>query len=239
MSATDLNRHARRHGVAGDVFGGSERAARRATSRPAVRTCDEVGVSQIAFGDTRASSARGRPWLAVISPGRAGHVSEKSSCWRGSSVWRALWWGEAGQEEGGQADEEPESPTKRSQLAEVLHGIEVFSAPWNLLLSAAIGMWLMAAPSVLGLGGAAADSTHITGALVVTVTVIAFAEPARLLRYFNLLGGLWLLVTAWLLNDGSFAWHWISPATGLALIAVSLRCGPVEDRYGGWQRFIR
>ena len=86
-------------------------------------------------------------------------------------MWRAFWLGE------GSAEEEPESTETRSRLSEILHGIEVFSAPWNLWLSALVGVWLMAAPTLLGLAGAAADSTHIMGALVVTFSVIAFAEP--------------------------------------------------------------
>ena len=70
----------------------------------------------------------------------------------------------------------------------------MFSAPWNLWLSALVGAWLMAAPTLLGLAGAAADSTHIMGALVVTFSVIAFAEPSRLVRWLNVLCGLWVLL---------------------------------------------
>jgi nucleoside-diphosphate-sugar epimerase/uncharacterized membrane protein len=147
----------------------------------------------------------------------------------GKSAWRALWLGE------GSAAEEPESGRKRSQLLEVLHGIEVFSAPWNLWLSALIGAWLMAAPSVLGLSGAAADSAHIVGALVVTFAVVAFAEPARLARFLNVLLGAWILLAPWLLAGGTPAWPWASAVTGLSLIILSLRRGPVEDRYGGWR----
>ena len=76
------------------------------------------------------------------------------------------------------------------------------------------------------------------GALVVTFSVIAFAEPSRLVRWLNVLCGLWVLLAPWLLEGGTPAWQWISVASGLAVIALSLRRGPVEDRYGGWQRFI-
>jgi len=150
----------------------------------------------------------------------------------GGSVWRALWLGE------GSAAEEPESLERRSRLSEILHSIETFSAPWNLLLSALVGVWLMSAPAMLRLAGAAADSTHIMGALVVTFAVVAFAEPARLVRWLNVLCGMWVLLAPWLLEGNTPAWPWISVVSGLALISLSLRCGPVEDRYGGWQRFI-
>jgi len=149
------------------------------------------------------------------------------------NLWRVLWLGE------GSAREELEPMQKRSALAEVVHGIEVFSAPWNLLLSTFVGIWLMTAPSVLGLGGAAADSTHIIGALVVTFAVVAFAEPARLVRILNVVFGVWVLTAPWILEGGTLGWLWSSIASGLALIVLSLRRGPVLDRYGGWQRFIR
>jgi hypothetical protein len=96
----------------------------------------------------------------------------------------------------------------------------------------------MAAPSVLGLSGAAANSTHIVGALVVTFAVVAFAEPARTVRLLNVLFGVCVLLAPWLLEDVTSAWPWSSVATGAALIALSLPRGRIEDRYGDWQRFI-
>ena len=150
----------------------------------------------------------------------------------GGNVWRTLWLG------GSPTTEGSDSAHGRARLADILHGIEVFSAPWNLLLSAVVGVWLISAPSVLGLSGAAADSTHIVGALVVTFAVVAFAEPARVVRVLNVLCGVWVLLAPWLLEGGTPAWPWIAVASGVALIALSLRRGPVEDQYGTWQRFI-
>ncbi len=151
----------------------------------------------------------------------------------GGGLWRAFWRGAE------IAKEEPPPLPGRSGFMEVLHGIEVFSAPWNLLGSALIGVWLMAAPSALGLTGAAADSTHVVGALIVTFAVIAFAEPARLVRLLNVPCGAWVLLSPWFWGGGSPAWPWIAGVSGLGLVALSFCRGPVEDRYGGWQRFIR
>ncbi len=148
------------------------------------------------------------------------------------NVWRAFWRGD------GSGAEEPESREKRSHMSEILHSIEAFSAPWNLWLSTLVGAWLMAAPTLLRLDGAVADSTHIMGALVVTFSVIAFAEPVRLVRWLSVLCGLWVLLTPWLLVGGTPAWQWISVASGLALVVLNLRRGSVEDSYGEWQRFI-
>jgi nucleoside-diphosphate-sugar epimerase/uncharacterized membrane protein len=148
------------------------------------------------------------------------------------NLWRALWLGE------GSEAEEPAIRERRSRISEFLHSIEAFSAPWNLLLSALVGAWLMSAPTLLGLDGAVADSTHIIGALVVTFSVVAFAEPARLVRWLNVLCGIWVLLSAGLFGGGQLDWPWISVASGLLLIGLSLRRGPVEDNYGGWQRCI-
>jgi nucleoside-diphosphate-sugar epimerase/uncharacterized membrane protein len=148
------------------------------------------------------------------------------------NLWRALWFGE------GNTTEEPTLSQKRSSFAELLHSIEAFSAPWNLWLSALVGAWLMSAPTLLKLDGAAADSTHIVGALVVTCAVVAFAEPARLVRWLNVGCGIWMVLAAGLLGTNLPVWPWISVASGLVLIAFSLRRGPVEDQYGAWQRWI-
>jgi uncharacterized membrane protein len=150
----------------------------------------------------------------------------------GGHLWRALWLGE------GAEAEEPAIEEKRSRLSEFLHSIEAFSAPWNLWLSALVGAWLMSAPTLLRLDGAAADSTHIIGALVVTFSVVAFAEPARPVRWLNVLCGIWVVLAAGLFKSSMPNWPWISVASGLLLIALSLRRGPVEEQYGGWQQFI-
>ena len=150
----------------------------------------------------------------------------------GRNVWRALWRGE------GSVAEAPAPQGRRSQLSDMLHSIEAFSAPWNLWLSTLVGSGFMAAPTILNLVGTAADSTHIVGALVVTFSVVAFAEPVRLVRVLNILCGLWVLLATWILDGGTSSWLWFSIAGGLALIALNLRRGAVVDSYGGWQRFI-
>ena len=150
----------------------------------------------------------------------------------GGTVWRVFWRGDQ------ETAQEPEVKP-RSLPLEMLHSVEAFSAPWNLWLSTIVGAWLMAAPTLIGLAGSIADTTHIVGALVVTFSVVAFAEPARLVRVLNLLLGAWMLFAPWILGSGAPGWPWISVASGLAIIVFNLRCGPVEDRYGEWQGVIR
>ena len=112
------------------------------------------------------------------------------------------------------------------------------SVPWTLLVSTAIGFWLMAAPVVFGVTGRAADSDFLVGPLVAVVAVIAMAEVARPLRFVNVACGLWLVVAPWFLAGATTGSTINDVVAGLALIALSLPRGPVQERYGSWQRYI-
>lgn len=109
---------------------------------------------------------------------------------------------------------------------------------WNLLLSAALGMWLMFAPAVFGTQARAADSDHLVGALVVTFAVIAIGEVGRAVRFLNLLFGAWLLIAPWLLAGFVAGAQWNNVVIGVALILLSLRRGHISGRYSSWQPYI-
>ena len=111
--------------------------------------------------------------------------------------------------------------------------------PWNLLASAVVGVWFMAAPSIFGSTGLAAHSEHLVGALVVTVALIALADVGRALRVVNVLAGAWFIAAPWILNGATTGSRWSDMLAGAALIALSVPRGPVGERYGDWQRFIR
>jgi hypothetical protein len=57
--------------------------------------------------------------------------------------------------------------------------------PWNLAGCLLIGVWLMFTRIALGTEGAMADADHLIGSLVITVTAVALAVPARPVRFFN------------------------------------------------------
>lgn len=87
-----------------------------------------------------------------------------------------------------------------------------FTNTWSLWLSTAIGVWLMFAPATFGIGiqGAAADSDHLVGSLIIVVSAIALAEVARPARFLNILLGLWLLVAPWFLSGATPLSQWNS-----------------------------
>jgi hypothetical protein len=117
-------------------------------------------------------------------------------------------------------------------------GVWGVTLPWALVASTALGVWLLFAPAALGSTGRAADSDHLTGALVVTVAVVATAEVGRAFRFLNVLAGAWLILAPWLLTGDSAAVRWNDIAVGVALILLSLPRGLVRERYGGWDRYV-
>jgi hypothetical protein len=113
------------------------------------------------------------------------------------------------------------------------------SLPWNLLLSASLGLWLMFAPSNLGTTGAAAHSDHLIGALMLTVAIIALAEVGRVARFANMLFGTWVIASPWLLGGTTTAATWNDMIVGTLVILLSFQRGPVSERYGSFERYIR
>ena len=111
--------------------------------------------------------------------------------------------------------------------------------PWNLVASVFLGLWLMLAPSVLGSTAPAAHSDHLLGALIVTVATIALAEVGRTTRFVNVLLGAWIIAAPWLLNGATASAVWNDAMVGALVIALSLRRGPIRERYGQSQRLIR
>jgi nucleoside-diphosphate-sugar epimerase len=111
------------------------------------------------------------------------------------------------------------------------------SLPWNLALSAVIGLSLLFTRITLGSEGGLANADHVIGSLVLTVVSIAAAEVARPVRYVNALLGAALFVTPFM-YDADVVATTASIASGAALIALSLRRGPIRGRYGAWNRLL-
>ncbi|MHA6646153.1 NAD-dependent epimerase/dehydratase family protein [Mesorhizobium sp. A623] len=111
------------------------------------------------------------------------------------------------------------------------------SLPWNLAISALIGLSLLFTRLTLGAEGSMANADHVIGSLVLTVVSVATAEVARPVRHLNILLGAALFVTPFLYAAGLVATI-VSIASGAALIALSIRRGPIKERYGNWNRLI-
>ena len=113
------------------------------------------------------------------------------------------------------------------------------TVPWNLAVSIGLGAWLMLTPALLGSSASTAHSDHVVGALIITVAAIALADVGRPVRFVNVLLGVWVVLSPWLLTGATVASAWNDPIVGSLLIVASLRRGPIREQYGLAQAYIR
>jgi uncharacterized membrane protein len=111
-------------------------------------------------------------------------------------------------------------------------------APWPLVMSALLGIWLMAAPDIFNSRGGAADSDHLLGALVVVVAVTAMAEVTRAVRFLNILLAIAIMAAPWFLGGAMLAARVNDLIAGVLIIALSIPRGLIRSRYGGWNPLI-
>ena len=111
------------------------------------------------------------------------------------------------------------------------------SLTWNLALSGAIGLSLLFTRVTFGAAGAMANADHLIGSLVLTVISLAAAEVTRAVRFINIPLGAVLFATPFIYGAGTAATV-SSIACGTALIVLSIRRGPIRERYGAWNRLI-
>lgn len=103
-----------------------------------------------------------------------------------------------------------------------------------------VGAWLMVAPAVLGHAGTAIGrSDRIAGPAVLATAFLAIFPITRLVRWFNLLPGLWLLPAPFVFDAPSDA-----TVSNLLCGVVILALAPVErapqDQYGGgWDTLVK
>lgn len=110
---------------------------------------------------------------------------------------------------------------------------------WAQMINVAIGVWLMAAPDVLGYAGLAADHDRIVGPVVATFACVAIWEVTRPLRWANLPIGLWLLLAPWVLEFPQIELI-NSTICGALVAALSLVRGRLKHRFGGgWSALWR
>ena len=111
---------------------------------------------------------------------------------------------------------------------------------WAQVINAALGVWLMAAPSVLGYGAPARTNDQIVGPVITTFAVIAWWEATRPVRLWNLPLGVWLLLAPWVLGYGATGAIVNSLIVGALVIGLARVQGTVEGQFGGgWSALWR
>lgn len=154
---------------------------------------------------------------------------------RGDSLWTNFWHG--GTMEGGEEEDRsaPTWPANANELGRA--GARGVTVTWRLLVCAAVGLVVMAAPGLLRLDTGIASHFWIVGPLITTVSVVAWADVLRAVRFVNLVLALWLAAAPIALPAGTSAL-----AAGILLaVAVSfltLRRGSIRESYAGWNERI-
>ena len=104
---------------------------------------------------------------------------------------------------------------------------------WARVVSATVGVWLVAAPAVLGYAGAARTNDRIVGPVAASLAVVSAWEVTRGVRWSAVALGAWLVVAPWLLAYGDTAAILNSTLVGLLLAALAPVGGETRQRFGG------
>jgi uncharacterized membrane protein len=149
----------------------------------------------------------------------------------GKPFWRTFWTG--GAMEGGSDDHARGVLAAKAQMfAQSGRGV---TFPPTLLAICAIGVWLTFTRLTYGNSGAMTNSDHLTGLLVVTFSIMAFAEVARPLRFLNVPAGLWLILAPWVLDGAATPLaQWGSVIAGVLIVGLAIPRGSIKNSYGGY-----
>ncbi|TAK82082.1 MAG: vitamin K epoxide reductase family protein [Betaproteobacteria bacterium] len=152
----------------------------------------------------------------------------------GQPTWWLFFTG--GPMEGGKEDQETDLASFGATLRQAVRGVTL---PWPLVVTTLLGVWLMCTRLAFGSEPPMANSDHLAGSLVVTISIIAMAEVARPLRLFNVPAGLWVIAAPWLMAGGSIVANIAGAVVGLAIVLLSVPFGVRSaHHYGRWDRLV-
>ncbi len=112
------------------------------------------------------------------------------------------------------------------------------TVPWNLVVTALIGAWLLFANNLLGFTGVLASNTDVCGALIVVFSITSWAEVIRAFRFINIAIAIWFAVASFVLPGASELLIWHSVIVAAFVIVLSIFRGRVKEKYNNWNRFI-
>jgi uncharacterized membrane protein len=121
-----------------------------------------------------------------------------------------------------------------SSQKKILQGV---SFPWNLIACALLGVWMVFSADFFNPPKLIADCDFIVGPLIFVVSVLSMAEITRAARFVNFLFAAILMFIPWF-STPSIGMLLNQIIVGVAIILLSIRRGPIYQRYGTLQRFI-
>ena len=156
----------------------------------------------------------------------------------GKAFWRTFWLGDTLQGGTSQNNDLEITHFAKEPLATFRAGILGMSAPANLVITAAMGLYLMFSPAIFSKSGTSADFDHILGALIITVSVISMAEIIRTARFVNIIICVILVIAAIFTQSSGPTGKLSSIVCGFIIAVLSLPRGKILQHYGGWERYI-
>ncbi len=155
----------------------------------------------------------------------------------GESLWKTFWYGGADNE--GEVIE-----NKKTGNVQFIYNMKSLwsdfkQRPWNLFVSVGVGIWFMVSPGIFQFSGRLADSNHLTGAIIVSFSIIAMSEVARSLRFVNILLVLWLIASCWMFDISGSIIVWSQLIMAALLLGVSFRKGLIKENHGGFNKYIK
>jgi len=159
---------------------------------------------------------------------------------KGEKFWKVFWKG--GAVDNGTMDERspalisfPKQPGKIFDSS-----IWGMCFPWTLVTSMLIGIILVFLPSLfkIGIQDTPADICHLTGSLIVVVSVISMGEVVRIGRYLNIPLGIIVAISLWFTNSPAFL-NLVATVAGLSIAALAIPKGAIKEKYGNWDRYIK
>lgn len=153
----------------------------------------------------------------------------------GKSLWQIFWKGGDAPDAG----KDNRSPAVNAPLGSSFPAMTWgISLPWNLIVTALLGLWLMFSPHILEMYQAASDSDHIAGALIFAFSIISIAEVTRSCRFLVLLLGIWVFFSSWILAGNTLASTVSHSIAGILLVLFSIPKGEIKEKYGDLGRYI-
>jgi uncharacterized membrane protein len=107
--------------------------------------------------------------------------------------------------------------------------------PWNLIVSAVLGCFLMFSPAPFHVPHAEAASDHIIGSLVVTISIMAMAEVFRKARFANIVLALWVIAYSFVFLKTPHGFSLYHILWGVLLILASIPRGKILQTYSSWK----
>jgi uncharacterized membrane protein len=155
---------------------------------------------------------------------------------QGKGAWNVFWNGGVivG---GGEKDPDRRNWNLGQRWVASVQGITV---SWAIALQIIVGLWLMARPDVITVGGKlSANIDQMVGAIAVTLAAVAAAEVTRTARLLNIPLGLVLTVAAFAFGEHSWPVMVSEIIAGIILVLAAIPKGEIIERYDGWDKFIR